>query len=1130
MSEFIHLHNHSEYSMLDGACRIDDMINWAVKNSSPGMALTDHGVMHGCLEFYTKAKDAGINPIIGCEAYVAPENRHLKNKIHSKSYHLTLLAENKTGYYNLLKLVSLGYTEGFYGRPRIDMEILKTYNEGIIVLTGCIAGQVPQLISSQKETALKNFRQLISATQKGNLYVEIQNHFLEEELKAYPLMIELAKQFNLPIVGTNDVHYPSFGDHKLHDTMLCIQMKKTISNEDRICFQNQFYFKTHDEMKEVLHCYPEEAFTNTQVINDRCNIELELGQDLMPKFDIPQGYTEDSYLKKVCYNSLKKLYGSHLSSEIQERINHELEVIEKTGFAGYFLIVWDYVQHARNQGHFLSARGSAGSSLVLYAIGVINFNPMDYNCIFERFLNTERVSPPDIDIDFSDRARDCVIEYLRKKYGEESVAKVATFSTFNEKSAIADIGKALEIPVSEVRRIQKGQSDNSELTQLTESIDGMKRHVSSHASAFVVSSDPLTNHIPIFKDSHGEIVSQYEGKDVEKLGIVKFDLLTVSSITETQDCINLIKQNHGIDIKLEDIPLDNEKTYQLINRGLNTGLFQISKSSGMRKIVSRVNPQNFEEFAAISALYRPGPLESGMTDKYIKRKNGDEKITQIHPLLENALKETYGVCVYQEQVMQMAQDMAGFTLGEADVLRSAMGKVNKELLISQRQKFVEGAMKKGVLENEASQVFDFIVPFGSYAFNKSHTVAYSLLSYQMAYLKTHYPREFIAALMSGAQDDPNKLFEYRHESRALSEYLNVEINILPPDINKSSIKFSVEGPNIIFGLECLKGIGVSIIEEIISARNKKGKFKSLSDFCSKVDTSKVRKKGIEILIESGTFDSIEPNRKSAFERIEKTIKSTKAIQEDRQRGQMSLWGDEFDEKQIEEPVKETNVKDWNETEKLEREKKILGFYITGHPLEKYQNIIDRYTYTDTEKIKRSKKLGNAVFVGIISKIRKIQTRNKKTMIILTFQDTKGEVEGILFQGVKLNADIKENNIVWVSGVIEKDNDPISNKTTNQVKIDEILSIDKVIESKTTDIEVFIEEYNEEKLNTLRELSLKLKGNKTLYLSIPTQEGRSLIRASQKFNIDASENTLGRIRELFGSESITLSNKMITSKK
>ena len=1126
MTNFCHLHNHSEYSMLDGLCKIDDMIKWAVEHSAPAIALTDHGVMFGALEFYNKAKDAGVNPIVGCEVYVAPGSRKTKNKLERHTYHLTLLAENVTGYHNLLKLVSLGYTEGFYGRPRIDMEILDAYSEGLICLTGCIAGYVPKLISNQKEQALKNFQTLIDVIPKGSLYVEVQNHYLEEELKAYPLMAELAKQYDLPLIGTNDVHYPCVSDHKLHDVALCIQMKKSISEQDRIKFDNQFYFKDVDEMRQSLEMFDESAISNTLLIADRCNLELEMGQDLMPKFDVPEGHNENSYLKEICYDALKEKYGSDLSNNIVKRIDHELDVIEKTGYAGYFLVVWDFIKHARSQGHFLSARGSAGSSLVLYAIGVINFNPMDYNCIFERFLNTERVSPPDIDIDFSNRARDCVIEYLRKKYGEESVAKVATFTTFNRKSAITDIGRALGISIPEVKKIKEGHKANPELIQLTNSIEGIKRHVSSHASAFVVSNDPLTNHIPIFKDSHGEIISQYEGSDVEKLGIVKFDLLNVASISETQDCINLIKKNHNIEINLEDIPLDDEETFKLINRGLNTGLFQISASSGMRKIVSRVRPQTFNEFVAISALYRPGPLQSGMTDKYINRKNGTEKVEYIHPLLEDALKETYGVCIYQEQVMQIARDMAGFTMGESDVLRSAMGKLNKELLLAQREKFIEGAKNKGVSENESSQVFDIIEPFGSYAFNKSHTVAYSLLSYQMAYLKTHYPREFIASLMSGAQNSSSELFEYRRESVLLSEYLGIEIDILPPDINRSQLEFTVQDTNVIFGLECLKGIGVAIIEEIIRSRNEYGEFKSLYDFCTKVDRSKVTKKSIEILVESGTFDSIESNRRSCFERIEKTIKSTKDIQEEQSRGQLSLWGDEFDQKQSEKLSEQDDIKDWSKEEKLDREKKIIGFYITSHPLEKYQSIVESYTSVGIEKINKMKKLKKVYFAGSISGIRKVKTRNKKTMIILTFDDMESRIEGILFEGAKIKSEIKEGEVVWVSGSVEKDNDPKSGKTSNQIKINEIVSIEKVPQLKTTDVEVFIHKIDMDKLKRLKDICESSEGNKNLILDLPTQDGRTIIRADRKYALSDTEETLSKIRSLFGNDSVNLSNRSV----
>ena len=1108
--------------MLDGACRIDQMVDWAVENSSPGIALTDHGNMFGALEFYQKSKKSGVNPIIGCEVYVAPQDRRVRDKSQSSAFHLTLLAENSLGYHNLLKLVSLGYTEGFYYNPRIDMEILSAYSEGIIALTGCIAGFVPKLISSQKEQALTNFKQLKDVMGENNLFVEVQNHYLEDELKAYPLMAELAKEYGLPIVGTNDVHYPTYQDHQMHDVMLCIQMKKNISEEDRIRFDNEFYFKNEDEMQKVLEQFGEESISNTLMINERCNIELEMGQDLMPKFDVPQGYDENTYLEKICYDALKKLYGSDLSNNIQERINHELGVIQKTGYAGYFLIVWDFVSHARSKGHFLSARGSAGSSLVLYAIGVINFNPMDFGCVFERFLNTERISPPDIDIDFSGPARESVIEYLREKYGEESVAKVATFTTFNKKSAINDVGRALEISISDVKKIQKGEINNLNLNQLSGEIEGLKRHASSHPSAYVVSNGPLTDHIPVFKDSHNELISQYEGKDVEKLGIVKFDLLNVSSITEVQNCINLIKENHGVEIKLEEISLEDEKTYNLINRGLNTGLFQISASSGMKKIVNRVRPRNFSEFVAISALYRPGPLQSGMTDKYINRKNKEENITYIHPLTKNALEETYGVCIYQEQVMQIARDMAGFTLGEADVLRSAMGKVNKELLLSQREKFIEGSRVNGVTEEEAGRIFDIIEPFGSYAFNKSHTVAYSLLSYQMAYLKCHYPCEFIAALMSGSQNDPIKLFEYQQESKALGKYLGIEININPPDINKSSQSFSVKNNDITFGLECLKGVGLAVIEEIVSARNEKGEFESLYDFCKKVDRKKVKKKAIEVLVESGTFDSLEPNRKFCFENIQETINSTKDLFEDLERGQMSLWGEEVSKPT---PINEKEKpKDWSDKEKLEREKSILGFYITGHPLEKHQDLIDRYTSCNISEINDSQKIKRVSFIATITSIRKVKTRKNKIMILISFEDIEGKIEGILFPGVKIKAKVEENEIVWVRGITEQDNNPRTNQTSNQIKIDEIISIDKLVKLKTTDVVVRVDQIDMEKLVELQSIALNSEGNKNLILSLPSKSGRVIAKSSRKYSISAQKEILEKIRDLFGQDSVILSNR------
>ena len=801
-SEFVHLHNHSEYSMLDGACRIPDMVDWAVENSVPAVALTDHGNMFGAWELYNKATEAGVNPIIGCEVYVAHGSRKTREQERGGPYHLTLLAEDATGYGNLLELVSLGYTEGFNRKPRIDMEILREYRDGIIALTGCIQGQVPQLIcADRRDEAIQSFKTLMEIMGERNLYVEVQNHYIDKELKAYPVMVELAKEFNLPIVGTNDCHYLRKSDHGMHDVLLCIQTKKTVNDQERLRYDNHFYFKSVDEMREVLKDYPPEAISNTLEIANRCNLELDYQRDPMPKYEIPEGHTHDSYLKALCYQGLREKYGE-LSEPIRQRIDYELDIIEQGGHANYFLIVGDYVNYAHKQGYPLSARGSAAASLVLHALDVISFNPMDHGCLFERFLNLERLAPPDIDIDFADRARESVIEYLVKKYGADSVGKVATFATLGAKAVIKDVGRVLEMPLENVEkltelipsipgitldevleRVPEFQTlaelpENRELMDLSKAVEGMKRHVSCHASGIAISDGPLTNYVPLFKDRHDQVAVQFEGKIVEEVGIVKLDSLGLRSLSEVHDCLQMIETNHGVKLKLEDIPFDDSETYSLVNNGLIAGLFQLEGSEGMLRVVTELKPDNFEEFSAIPALYRPGPIENGDMQRYIDRKNRLQPVEYIHPSLEGVLKSTYGVCIYQEQIMQIAHDIAGFTLGEADILRNAMGKKNEVLIAAQREKFVEGAVKKTSLaKSEAEEVFDWLESVGYYAFNKSHTVAYSMLAYRMAYLKTHYPSEFMAAMIIGEAGDSTKIARYREECAKLSDFLGVAVNV-----------------------------------------------------------------------------------------------------------------------------------------------------------------------------------------------------------------------------------------------------------------------------------------------------------------------------------------------------------------
>ena len=1159
-SEFVHLHNHSEYSLLDGACRISDMIEWAVESSAPAVALTDHGNMFGAWEFYTKAKEAGVNPIVGCEVYVAPGDRHKRGKDQGSPYHLTLLVENATGYRNLLELVSRGYTEGFYSKPRIDMEILREHREGIIALTGCIQGQVPQLLCSDKrEEGIQNFKTLIDIMGPRNLYVEVQNHYIDKELQAYPIMVELAKEFELPLVGTNDCHYLRKSDHHMHDVLLCIQTKKTVNEQDRMRFDNHFYFKDIDEMREVLKDFPPEAISNTLEIANRCNLELDYGESVMPKYEVPEGYTNESYLKELCYQGLREKLGGELSTEVQQRLEHELDIINQTGYPGYFLIVWDYVKYANKQGYPLSARGSAAGSLVLYALDVIAFNPMDYDCLFERFLNLERISPPDIDIDFADRARDHVIEYLVNKYGHDSVGKVATFSTLGAKGSIKDVGRALDVPLENVNKLTQlipnilgisindvleqvpefrelaEQPENKELMDLSLAVEGMKRHVSCHASAIVVSNGKLTDFAPLFKDKHDQVATQFEHKTVENVGIVKFDFLGLRSLTEIYDCLQMVKTNHGVDIKLDSIPFDDDKTFSVISRGLLAGLFQLETSPGMYRVVTQLKTNNFKEFSAIPALYRPGPLESGMMQQFIDRKNKLEEVEYMHPSLENALKNTYGVCVYQEQVMQIARDMAGFTMGEADVLRDAMGKKKEKLLKEQRPKFIEGAVKNGIAEDEAEMVYDQLEPFSRYAFNKSHSVAYAMLGYRMAYLKTHYPHEFMAAMMTGESGDSDKITRYRAECAKLADFLEVEINLLPPDVNTSNKDFTVDGNDICFGLVAVKGAGEGAIEAIVEARNESGTFTSLQDFCERVDTKAVNKRAIEALILCGAFDSLESNRAQLLTNLPSVLKISQSAQAERERGQMNLFGDAAEIPIT--PITLTGVDDYEPLERLKLEKQQLGFYVSGHPLQEYTDIINYYTSATTQTLGAHPVETTVSVAGMITEVKNLTTKKGDSMAVIGFEDLEGSIEVVVFPEAYKNAgDLFEGRIVWIEGPVKinqngrnrNTDDDETEQEERQIQADEIVDLETVPEQQTTAVEVTVPETdieNLDKLKSLKEIAIANKGNLHLILRLMTpQHGEVIACCSSQYKIADNDSVFKQVEGLFGENCIKRSNR------
>ena len=1164
-TEFVHLHNHSEYSMLDGACRIEDMVNWAVENGAPAVALTDHGNMFGAWELYSKATKAGVNPIVGCEVYVAPGSRHERGKAQGGPYHLTLLAEDATGYQNLLKLVSLGYTEGFYSRPRVDMEILREYHAGIIALTGCIQGQVPQLLcSNRREEGIQNFKTLMDIMGKGNLYVEVQNHYIDKELEAYPVMVKLAKEFNLPLVATNDCHYLRKSDHEMHDVLLCIQTRTTVKEQNRLRFDNHFYFKSVDEMREALKDYPPEAISNTLEIANRCNLKLDYGESVMPRYEVPEGHTNDSYLKELCYQGLKEKYGGELSAPIRQRLDYELDIISKTDYSGYFLIVWDYVKYAHKQGYPLSARGSAASSLVLYALDVIAFNPMDYDCLFERFLNLERISPPDIDIDFADRAREHVIDYLRNKYGEDSVGKVATFATLGAKAAIKDVGRSLEVPLEDVEKLTElipstpgitidealeqvpdfqklaDSPENRELMDLSKSVEGMKRHVSCHASAIVVSNGPLTNFAPLFKDRHDQVATQFEGKTVEDVGIVKFDSLGLRSLTEIYDCLQMIKANHDKGIKLEDIPFDDEKTYSLISKGLIAGLFQLETSSGMYRVVTQMKPDNFEQFSTIPALYRPGPLESGTMQDFIDRKNRLKPVQYIHPSLKNALQNTYGVCVYQEQVMQIARDMAGFTLGEADILRSAMGKKDAALLQAQRDKFIEGAVENGITRQEAENVFTQLEPFAGYAFNKSHTVAYSMLAYRMAYLKTHYPHEFMASMMTGESGDSSKITRYRTECKKLAEFLDIKINLLQPDVNSSRREFTVDGNDICFGLVAVKGVGDNAIDAIVKAREQGGSFTSLEDFCERVDMKLVNKRAVESLILSGAFDSLQGHRAQHIVNLDNIMRVAQNAQAERDRGQMSLFGDGAEMPTA--TVTLTDAPKYEPLERLMREKEQLGFYVSGHPLEEYNDIIENYTSASTQTLVEHRIDSEVDVAGMITDVKNITTKKGDPMAVIGLEDLEGAIEVVIFpEAYKKAGELVEGRVVWIRGKVNinqnsrrRSENGDTEREERQIQADRVINIESVREQQTSALEVTIPESdieNVEKLKRLQEIARANKGDLDLILRLMSPRyGEVIARCAQKYSVANKPQVIEQVERLFGENCVKSSNRTIRGNK
>ncbi|MCX6795617.1 MAG: DNA polymerase III subunit alpha [Candidatus Falkowbacteria bacterium] len=1044
---FVHLHNHTHYSLLDGLTKIDELVNLAKEDGAPAVAITDHGVMYGAIEFYQKCKKAGIKPIIGVEAYLAPGSRHDKNtRADGRSYHLLLLARNNDGYRNLIKLTSLAHLEGFYYKPRIDWELLQEHHEGLIACSACLGGEIPQLILSDKiEQAKKRILEYQELFGVGNYYLEIMDH---PELAGMTMvnnkLIEISKELGVPVVATNDIHYLKKDDDEAQDILLCIQNKKKKTDTDRMSMMGGNYsYRLAKEMESVFAHVPE-AIENTLKIAEKCNVEIDLGNIQLPHFEVPAGYDGNSYLRFLCEEGIKKRYIQKLSSEeektVRERMDYELSVVEKMGWPAYFLIVADFVNWAKDQGIVVGpGRGSAAGSIVCYLTGITNLDPIKYDLLFERFLNPERISMPDIDMDFADTRRGEVLEYVANKYGADHVAQIITFGTMASRAAVRDAGRVLGEPyelcdriskaipakfdisgsiksVPEFREIYENDLAAKRVVDYAKRLEGVARHSSTHACGVLITDKPLTEYVPIQYASSADksIISQYSLHPVEDLGLLKMDFLGLKNLTIIESALRIIKNTRGLNVDIDQIPLDDVATFELFQRGETTGVFQF-ESSGMKRYLRDLKPTVFEDIIAMVALYRPGPME--WIPDYISGKHKIKQVVYLHPKLEPILDKTYGVAIYQEQVMQIARDLAGFTMGQADVLRKAMGKKIPALLAEQKEKFIEGCVKNGIHLELGQKVFSFIEPFAGYGFNRSHAACYAMIGYQTAYLKAHWPVEFMAALLTSDQHDTDRI------AIEIDECKNMGMRIMAPDVNESFASFTVVTPGtaknevvpenekietIRFGLNAVKNVGEHIVEVIIAERKAAGPFKSLLEFLERITDKDLNKKSLESLIKCGALDSYGERGQLLFN-LEKILSVNKESSKRRESRQSSLFGalPNTDALRLTlEPGKPID-----KSEQLSWEKELLGLYISEHPFSIFRNYFGDYSIP-LKMLNSRVNDEMVVTAGVVTSIKKIITKSGETMMFVKIEDVSGNGEILVFPSV-----LKANPDLWKDGVM-----------------------------------------------------------------------------------------------------------------
>jgi DNA polymerase-3 subunit alpha len=1147
VNRFVHLHVHSEFSLLDGAIRINQLLERASALDMEAVAVTDHGNMFGAVELFRESKKSSVKPILGCEVYVAPGHRKERSVPAEGgpiAYHLILLVMNQLGYVNLCRLVTLGHLEGFYYHPRIDMDLLRDHNAGLIALSACLKGRIPYLIQSNRmEEAREKAEEIASLFDRNRFFLEVQANRLPEQEMVNQALKELAQEVSVPLVATNDCHYLRKDDAEAHDALLCIQTGKTIDDTKRLRFSNQeFFFKSRDEMESSLGGSEwSEALDNTREVARLCEFQMEFGKYKYPVFYVPDQKSLEDVLADEARKGLKKRLqymeskGISLSpeqfQEYAERLEYELSVIIKMGFAGYFLIVADFIDHARRSDIPVGpGRGSAAGSLVAYSLSITNIDPIKYGLLFERFLNPHRISMPDIDIDFCMNGRDDVIRYVAEKYGRENVGQIITFGTMKAKAVIRDVGRTLSIPYGEVdriakmvptgpnitlekameeepelRKLEEGELHHRKLLKIARSLEGLSRHASTHASGVVISDRPLVEYLPLFKGSNDEVMTQFTMDQIEKLGLIKFDFLGLKTLTVIKHTLKLIEDTTGQELDIDQVPFDDHATYQLCGEGKTTGVFQL-ESAGMKDLLRRLRPEVFEDMIALVALYRPGPLGSNMVEEFIAGKHGKTKINYFVPQLEPILKETYGVILYQEQVMKIAQVLASYSLAEADELRKAIGKKKQEVMESHRTRFMEGATRNGIQAALAQKLFDLIEKFGGYGFNKSHSAAYALIAYQTAYFKAHYPVQFMTALLTQDMGNQDKTIKNIAECREMG------IPILPPDLNESQTDFSMVGEGIRFGLGAIKNVGAKAMESVIENRNSGGPFEDLVDFCKRVDASKVNRRVVESLIQAGAFDFTGVERSVLFASLDEVLRFCSVTQDLNQLNMFScLQGQDSSAFSF---LEISPHEEWDEKERLKREKESLGFYITGHPLDRYRSEQERFTTSRIQDVVNAADKTVVKVAGVIENLRLKRTKRGEKMALLSLEDQTGSVEVVVFPDAfeRYSPLFKSDEPLLVTGTAEID------ENAGKIIAQEIDTLENVRRNaiRVVQMPLPLSLINREILEQIKEILFRYPGESTVQFRVNTgQEKELLIAAHPRYTISPCQEMIREVETLIG---------------